>query len=1167
MENNLTPQQRQAVENRGGKLLVSAAAGSGKTKVLVDRLMLYLMDPVSPSNIDDFLIITYTKAAAAELRGKIAARISEYLAENPENRHLQRQMQRLYLAKISTVHSFCTDLLREYAYELDLPGDFRVADENECRQLREQAMNETLDEAYASGLDDPDFRCFVDTQGLGRDDRLVPEIVLKVYDSARCHLNPEQWLDYCVESAAVDEATDAAQTVWGGYLLKDLHRYLDQQIRAMEDCVALAEKDPALAKVTVLLSETVLSLRELRAAQNWDQVVERRKINYGTLRFPKKVDDPELPERIKAVRNGCKDSLEKRLKVFCDPSAQVLADLGQTSGAVRGLVGMAQAFGCRYQALKRRRRVLDFSDLEHHALDLVLGKKRSAPTRLAREVGERFREVLGDEYQDSNAVQDAIFSALTARKQNCFMVGDVKQSIYQFRLADPGIFLEKYAAYADAENAADGEGRKVLLRRNFRSGGAILEATNDVFRRCMTNAVGGLDYGDDEALWEGFPHEGLGEPEVELQVIRIQEDAYLQEAEFVARRISQLLDGTHMIRGKEGLRPIEEGDIVILLRSPGSVGQVFQDALASRGIRSAFGSGRDLLQTGEISVLRSILQIISNPRQDIPLLAALASPVFGFSADDLARVRAGRKYGDFYDAIRQDETEQSRKFLNALKELREVSRTATLSQLLEHIFLTTRLDSIYAAMDSGAERTANLREFFRMAMDFEATARRDLSQFLEHLELLEENGLTMPESSSGGMVSILSIHKSKGLEYPVVFLSALARSFNRENLRAPVLCDGELGLGLSAVDPAVRVRYPTVAKRAIVSRVSRESLSEELRVLYVAMTRARDRLIMTYAAKTPEKELRQIALQMELGGTELLAGEVSCPGEWVLMEAMCRTEAGSLFALADARPGACHTAEYPWLIQTHEGQGEAVSGEKIGEQAVQPMPADLAERLERSLAFRYPYSDATRTPSKQTATQLKGREKDQEAAENAPPEIIHRKWRTLSDGLGKPGGREYGTAMHTLMQYIRFENCGTARGLEDEISRLEQRGILTPEQAALADREGILAFFGTDIGREMMTGEVIREFKFSILTDAGEGELAGEQILLQGVVDCALITEDGILLVDFKTDRVSEQTLETAVSGYRPQVQAYAHALARIFEKPVRRSLLWFFHLRQAVEV
>ena len=470
-------------------------------------------------------------------------------------------------------------------------------------------------------------------------------------------------------------------------------------------------------------------------------------------------------------------------------------------------------------------------------------------------------------------------------------------------------------------------------------------------------------------------------------------------------------------------------------------------------------------------------------------------------------------------------------------------------------------------MDSGAERTANLREFFRMAMDFEATARRDLSQFLEHLELLEENGLTMPESSSGGMVSILSIHKSKGLEYPVVFLSALARSFNRENLRAPVLCDGELGLGLSAVDPAVRVRYPTVAKRAIVSRVSRESLSEELRVLYVAMTRARDRLIMTYAAKTPEKELRQIALQMELGGTELLAGEVSCPGEWVLMEAMCRTEAGSLFALADARPGACHTAEYPWLIQTHEGQGEAVSGEKIGEQAVQPMPADLAERLERSLAFRYPYSDATRTPSKQTATQLKGREKDQEAAENAPPEIIHRKWRTLSDGLGKPGGREYGTAMHTLMQYIRFENCGAARGLEDEISRLEQRGILTPEQAALADREGILAFFGTDIGREMMTGEVIREFKFSILTDAGEGELAGEQILLQGVVDCALITEDGILLVDFKTDRVSEQTLETAVSGYRPQVQAYAHALARIFEKPVRRSLLWFFHLRQAVEV
>ena len=1166
MENNLTPEQQMAVENRGGKLLVSAAAGSGKTKVLVDRLLLYIMDPDSPCNIDDFLIITYTKAAAAELRGKIAAKLSEHLAEMPDNRHLQRQMQRLYLAKISTVHSFCTDLLREYAYELDLPGDFRVADENECRQLREQAMEETLDNAYTLGLKDEDLRAFVDTQGLGRTDRLVPEIVMKVYDSARCHLDPEQWLAHCVSSADLSEVEDAAQTVWGAYLMADLKDYLAMQLKAMKGCVELAQTDPNMEKPQALLEQAIKFMEYLYEAQTWDEVVERRKINYGTLRFSKKAD-ADMAEQIKAVRKNCKDGLDKRLKVFCDRSEQVLADLSQTSLAVRGLVNLARDFAERYQTLKRRRRVLDFSDLEHKSLDLLVGKRRSSPTRIAREVGQRFREVLVDEYQDSNAVQDAIFSALTQEKQNCFMVGDVKQSIYQFRLADPGIFLEKYHSYAEAQSAESGEGRKVLLSRNFRSGGAILEASNDVFRRCMTEKVGGLDYGDAEALREGVPHEPLGEPEVELHVLTTAEDSYAQEAAFVADRIVSLLDGTHMVRGKDGLRPIEPEDIVILLRSPGSVGQAYQDALSARGIRSSFGSGRDLLQTGEISLIHSLLQVISNPRQDIPLLATLTSPVFGFTADDLARIRAGNRRCDFYDALLLDQTEQSRNFAATLEQLRALSRTANLAQLLEHIFCLTRLDSIYAAMDSGVERTANLREFYRIAMDFEATARRDLSQFLEHLELLEEKGLTMSQEGSGGAVSIMSIHKSKGLEYPVVFLSALSRSFNRDNLRAQVLCDGELGLGLSAVDHATRTRYPTIAKRAIVARASRESLSEEMRVLYVAMTRARDRLIMTYAAKTPEKELAQIARCLEPGGAELLAGDVSCPGEWVLMEAMCRTEAGALFQLAQAQPDGTRTSQYPWRIETVEA-AEPVEGEILEEATPQrKMPDGVMERLAQHLAFRYAHTSAAQTPSKQTATQLKGRQKDSEAAEQTKPVPASRTWRTMESG--HPSGREYGTAIHTLMQYLRFDGCGTPEGLESEIRRIVERNLLTAEQGAAADREGILAFFRTELGQKMTNGEVLREFKFSILDDAakyGQG-LEGEQILLQGVVDCALIEEDGITIVDFKTDYVTDQTLESVTERYRNQVCVYADALERICEKCIKGRFLYFFHLRKLVNV
>ena len=1166
MADKLTPQQAMAVENRGGKLLVAAAAGSGKTKVLVDRLLLYIMDPDRPCNIDDFLIITYTKAAAAELRGKIAAKLSEHLAQDPENRHLQRQMQRIYLAKISTVHSFCTDLLREYAYELDLPGDLRVGDENECGQMRLTAMEETLDQAYEERLSDPDFRAFVDTQGLGRSDRLVPEIVMKVYDSARCHLDPEQWLDHCVSSADLTDVEDAAKTVWGEYLMADLKQYLAMQIQAMETCLRMAQNDGEMPKPELLLKKTLLDLDALAQAQTWDEVRERRNIDYGSLRFTKKAD-PETAEQIKAVRKGCKEGLEKRLRVFCDPSEQVLDDLRQTSAAVRGLVDLAREFGKRYSTLKRRRRVLDFSDLEHKTLDLLVGKHRSAPTRIAREVGKRFREVLVDEYQDSNAVQDAIFSALTAESNNCFMVGDVKQSIYRFRLADPGIFLEKYHAYAPAETAAEGEGRKIMLSRNFRSGAAVLEAANDVFRRCMTRNVGGLDYGDDEALVEGVTHEPLGEPEVELYVLSTQEDAYAREAEFVADRIVELLDGTHTVRGKEGLRPIVQEDIAILLRSPGSVGQVYQDALAKRGVRSSFGSGRDLLQTGEVSFLRSLLQIISNPRQDIPLLAAMASPVFGFTADDLARIRTLRRGGDFYDALYKDETEQTKNFLKTLHELRNLSRTEKLSRLVEQIYCLTRIESISAAMDSGVERTANLREFYRLVMDFESGARSDLSQFLEHLELMEEKGLSVGEESAGGAVQILSIHKSKGLEYPVVFLSALSRGFNREDLRAQVLCNGELGLGLSAVDQGTRVRYPTIAKRAIVARAARENLSEEMRVLYVAMTRARDRLIMTYAEKKPEDTLAQIARCMEPGGRELMAGQVTSPGEWVLMEAMCRTEAGKLFALADAKPTETRVREHLWHIDAIEA-GTELEGESVTETVTAPsLSRETAQRLEKYLSFTYAHPEATRTPSKQTATQLKGRQKDAEAAEQAKPAVFHRTWRKL-DAPAK-SGKEYGNTMHTLMQYLRFDCCTTMDGLDSEIRRLVDAGLLEEDQAAQVDREGVEAFFATELGRRIVEGEVLREFKFSILDDGGKygPELSGEQILLQGGVDCALVEPDGLTVVDFKTDRVTDKNLEQVKDRYRDQVRIYADALERICQKQVKARYLYLFHLRSLVEL
>ena len=1168
MAEKLTPQQAQAVQDRGGKLLVSAAAGSGKTKVLVDRLLGYLTDPYHPANLDEFLIITYTKAAASELRGKIAAKLTERIAQDPENRHLQKQMQRLFLTKISTVHGFCSDLLREYAYRLDIGADFRVADENECRELREQVLADLLNRAYEEE-DNPDFRAFVDTQGLGRDDRLVPELILKVYDSARCHLDPEGWLDRCLQAVDTDGLTDASETLWGRYLMDDLMPYLDDQIRIFTKCVLDADGCEGMEKAALNLRDTLYRLQALRACDTWDKISAGRKIDFGRLTFPRKNPDPELTEQIKAARAACKKGLERKLRSFADGSEQVLRDLEQSAAAARGLVQLVRQFSQEYDRLKRSRRVLDFGDLEHRTLDLLLGKSRNQPTGAAREIGDRFREILVDEYQDSNGVQDAIFSALSQRRQNCFMVGDVKQSIYQFRLADPGIFLDKYSRFVPAEEAQPGQGRKVLLNANFRSGPEVIEAVNFVFSRCMSEQVGGLAYTEAEALREGVPHPPLEEPGIELYALEVREESYREEAAFVAQRISQMLTSGTIVRTPEGVRPVEPEDIVILLRSPGSVGRYYQRALEGLGIRCASGGGTDLLGTQEVGALRSLLQTISNPRQDIPLISTLVSPAFGFTADDLAVIRGGRREDSFFDALLESDHPKAVSFMKILNTLRQEARRCTLTELLEQCLTLTKMDSVFAAMPGGEARRANLQMFYQLAADYEGGSLRDLGQFLDHLDALEEKGLLTGTDTGAGCVTIMSIHKSKGLEFPVVFLCGLAREFNRESLRQQILCDRELGLGLSVADGETRTRYPSISKGAIAAKMMAESISEEMRVLYVAMTRARDRLIMTYAPRNLQGTLQDMALRMDFDGGKLLCQEASCPGQWVMLAALQRTEAGELHALG-ARPRETTVSDLPWKIQVTQAPElpqSAVTEETSGLQ----MPQDAEVRLKEALAFRYPHMAATQAPSKQTATGRKGRQKDEEAAQEAEaPRHLARAWRKPTFQEAKLSGKAYGSAIHAAMQYIRYESCGSLKGVEQEISRLVTEGFLTEEQGKLVQCRKIVGFFQSELGRKLQQGaRCLREFKFSILDDGshyGEG-LEGEQVLLQGVVDCALLEPDGITILDFKTDSVTEETLEMLTQRYRPQVSTYADALSRIYEMPVKASYLYFFHIDRAVQL
>ncbi len=1165
MAENLTPQQQQAVDDRGGRLLVSAAAGSGKTKVLVDRLMTYLTDPVSPANIDEFLMITYTKAAASELRGKIASKLSDCVAQDPGNAHLRRQLQRLYFTKISTVHSFCADVLREYAYRLNLPGDFRVADENECSELRIRVMEKLLNEAYAQKMQGPGFRAFVDSQGLGRDDRQVPEIVMQVYDSARCHLDPDAWLRQCRELVSDPNITDAGQTLYGNFLMQQLFSWLDLQIRALESCIGMASASDGFEKPIALLRDTLLQLQRLQECNTWDQVLQHRQIDFGRMNFSKKCTDEALKERIKAVRDACKKGLEKQLRPFADPSARVLADLASSAEAVSGLTQLVRDFGAAYDSAKRSRRILDFGDLEHRMLDLLLGKSRSSVTLAANEIGSRFREVMVDEYQDSNEVQDALYNALTQQRKNLFMVGDVKQSIYQFRLADPGIFLEKYRKFLPADRALPGEDRKVVLSRNFRSSGGVLEACNDVFRTCMCPQVGGMYYGPDEALYEGLDHIPLGTPEAELYCVDVQQETYPEEAAFVADHIQKMLR-QGVVREGKALRPVQPEDIVILLRSPGSAGVYYQRALDKLGIRYATGGGIDLLKTEEIGTLHAVLQMINNPRLDIPLVASLSSPVFGFTADELAAIRAAHKNGAFYDALVQSEDEKARHFLQILQQLRGAVRRYSLTDLLEQVLLATSLEEIYGAMDNSQLRLFNLQTFFQLAADFEAGGNRDLGRFLEHLDAMSEKGLlSAGEQSANGCVTIMSIHKSKGLEFPVVYLCGLGREFNTESQRAGVLCHKSMGLGLSAVDHQNRLRYPTIAKRAIALKMSIDSVSEELRVLYVAMTRARDRLIMTYASNRLEKDLSEIVQRLDMDCRELLTQEAICPGDWVLLTALQKTEAGALFAIAD-RPLQTATGPQPWKIQVVTAPQPVV--DTLRQEASGTVSQEALCRMESGLSFRYAHAAALTTPSKQTATGLKGRQKDEEAAQDTVSTTRHWIWSTPRHEA-MPRGVDYGNALHGVMQHIDFAACQSIAAVQAEIQRLVQQDFLSSQQAALVPAQAIARFFATDIGRRLQQGNVVREFKFSILVDASQQDrsLAGERILLQGVVDCALLEPDGITIIDYKSDYVTEETLPQKIASYTDQVEIYARAMERIYKQPVKARLLYFFRLNRFIPI
>ncbi len=1178
-----TAEQRAAVEDRGGDLLVSAAAGSGKTRVLVERLFDYVVR--EHQNLDDFLIITYTRAAAAELRGRIAGELSRRLAEDGGDRHLQQQLYRLYRADIKTIDAFCTGLIRENVHLLPevedcaLTADLRVLEESEAEILRRRALRQVLEQFYAHM--DEDDALLADTLGFGRDDRSLEELVLKLHASLQSHAYPRRWMH---RNAAfwrsLPDRID--ETPYAPVLLSSLRRKAEHWGDALERAAGEMGENPAVKRgYAAPFLEAAARIRRAgeAARQGWDACREAE-VSFPRLGPVKDQDGGALKSRMKALWERCRKEWKTQSALLAVSGEEAMEDLRAVAPAMASLLRLTEDFDLAFQREKVRRNAVDFSDAEHYAVALLLDAQ-GEPTDLCRRVGSRYREIMVDEYQDTNEVQNCIFEALSAERHNLFAVGDMKQSIYRFRLADPSIFLEKYRRFVPAAEAERGEGRKILLSRNFRSRPEVLAAANFLFQNLFSEEVGELTYGEEERLYPGAEHFApRRDCAVEFHLVDVprREDRFAAgrpavEARFVAERIAALLREGCPVQDEDtgALRPCRPGDFAVLMRSPATRLRHYAEAFRAYGIPCATQESEDFFARMEVAVTFSLLQIIDNPRQDVPLVSVLRSPVFGFTPDRLAEIRAGNPDGDFYDALLSDCGEDTAAFLETLRDLRSAARDAMVHRLLFHIYNTLHLPGIFGAMSGGAARRENLVALYEYARSFEGAGYRGLFAFVTHLRTLLERG-EQPAAAAGeggDSVQIMSIHRSKGLEFPIVVLADLSRDFHGVSDAGAVLVHPACGLGPKRVDLKRRIQYPTLARRAVESLLRRESRSEELRVLYVAITRAKEKLILTASLQNAGTALGKLAAIASCPVYPNAAAECRSMAEWVLLPLLCRREAAELRLAGGVEPARyVQTEDPPWTAALHEAapyQRQSGGGEEARvETARRPIAFD-----EALLDFRYPYTAAQTLPTKLTATQLKGRFLDQEIAEDTPAParkpVFDRPAFLRGERALTPAER--GTATHIVMQYIDFACTDVAAALEDMVAL----GRLTQAEGDAVDRGAIRRFLDSPLAEELRQAKDLRrEYRFSLLVD-GQDYLgqpaAGEEVLLQGVVDCFFETEEGLVVVDFKTDAVRGEEQRRRTEAYRPQITAYSEALRRIFKRPVCRRVLYYFSTGTAVEV
>lgn len=1240
---NWTDEQLMAIEERNCDLLVAAAAGAGKTAVLVERIIRRIIYDKNPIDIDNLLVVTFTNAAASEMRERVGEALEKALEKDPKSQRLHRQMLLLPKSNITTIHSFCMDLVKNNYHRLDLDPDFRIADETESFLLKLEALEDLFEYKYEEGAEE--FIGLLDAYSGNRDDNNLKDMVLETYDFVQSTPWPMEWLEMMSENYNTGENFDFSNTLWADTILEFALLELEGSLNSLKKAKRIAVEGEGLGKCATQLNEdidTVESLLQL-ADKSWDDLYNGF-LNFSFSRQQTAKDgDKAAYEELKAIRKDVKDRIVKLASdFFTCSSLDIKGDLDTLYPLIKYLCDLVKEFHKIYKEKKREKGIIDFNDLEHFSLNILTQRDEwgnMIPSPVALSMRDRFAEVLIDEYQDSNMVQEVILNIISKRDEGCpnmFMVGDVKQSIYRFRQAKPELFLDKYSKYSEKTG---GKERKIKLYKNFRSRREIIEGVNFLFRQLMTEYAGEINYDEEEFLNYGalYPegekgHEGF--LDIELHILNLAsekdneiyednkdkaEDEFAEdeedlddiqaEARLVGLKILELMGENGQsskpfkVYDKETkvFRNVEYKDIVILLRTVRNWSETFVEELEAMGIPAFADTGTGYFKRMEVQTMLSLLQIIDNPMQDIPLISVLKSPIGGFSSSELLDIRLLDKESFFYDAMKamaEKDDEIGKKaavFLDRLNQWRKKALHMPTDELIWYLLYDTGYMSFVGAMPQGHQRQANLRILFERAKQYEDTSFKGLFNFINFIEKLKSGSGDMGNAKILGekdnVVRIMSIHKSKGLEFPVVFLSGVGKAFNMQDMRKTMLLHHEMGFGIDLVDTQRRMVYATVPKTALKHKIKMETLSEEMRILYVALTRAREKLIITGYDKDLEKSVNKWAEVLDYGGEKLPTHMVIKANKylnWIgmaLMRHKNSTELRDVYGKNLILGNAILDDDSSWklkiwnkneLTKKIDEKRETFDMEEIlWELEAYGEKRKPDEDIEKRLGWIYPYTKSTKLPVKISVTELK-RIREAESSEDFSLNLF--KTQNIRKPIFMEGektmtGAQRGSIMHYIMQHLDLAKVYDIEEIKAQVEKMVLEEFLTREQAKAADINKIFKFFNSFIGRRMRGADkVYREMPFNIEISPNEvfpdeGYDCDEKILLQGVIDCYFIEKGKTVLLDYKTDYIDGDEREYANERYGIQIAYYSKALERVLGKNIDEKYIYFFHTGNAVSL